>query len=59
VIIEASWAELATSSAATAKPLPTSPARAASMVAFRASRLVWSATAWIRLVIAGPLQDFV
>ena len=32
-----------TSPATTAKPLPTSPARAASMVALSASRLVWSA----------------
>ncbi|MNN39148.1 hypothetical protein D3C81_1531760 [compost metagenome] len=32
-----------TSSATTAKPRPISPARAASMAAFKASRLVWSA----------------
>ena len=38
-----SWASCCTSAATTAKPLPASPARAASMVAFRASRLVWSA----------------
>ena len=36
-------ASLPTSSATTAKPRPCSPARAASMAAFRASRLVWSA----------------
>ena len=43
---EAPWdssASLRTSSATTAKPLPCSPARAASMAAFRASRLVCSA----------------
>ncbi|MNQ94472.1 hypothetical protein D3C85_1099900 [compost metagenome] len=37
------WARLRTSSATTAKPRPCSPARAASMAAFRASRLVCSA----------------
>ena len=37
-----------TSDATTAKPLPASPARAASMVAFSASRLVWLAIAPIR-----------
>src|ERR1700720_2281505 len=36
-------ASLRTSSATTAKPRPASPARAASMAAFRARRLVWSA----------------
>ena len=41
-----------TSPATTAKPLPASPARAASMVAFRASRLVWLATAEISLTIS-------
>ena len=38
-----SWARSLTSLATTAKPLPASPARAASMVALRASRLVCSA----------------
>ena len=32
-----------------AKPRPDSPARAASMVAFSASRLVWAAIEWISL----------
>ena len=38
-----SWARSLTSLATTAKPLPASPARAASIVAFSASRLVCSA----------------
>ncbi len=36
-----------TSEATTANPRPASPARAASMVAFSASRLVWAAMLWI------------
>ena len=36
-------ASLRTSAATTANPLPCSPARAASMAAFSASRLVWRA----------------
>ena len=36
-----------TSEATTAKPRPDSPARAASMVALSASRLVWAAIEWI------------
>ena len=40
-------ARLLTSPATTAKPRPASPARAASMVAFSASRLVWPAMALI------------
>ena len=39
-----------TSDATTAKPLPASPARAASMVALSASRLVWPAMARISLI---------
>ena len=42
------WARSLTSPATTAKPLPSSPARAASIVAFRASRLVCSAIEVIR-----------
>src|SRR5207237_1053263 len=43
---------LFTSEATTAKPRPASPARAASMVAFSASRLVWLAMALIMSVTA-------
>ena len=41
-----------TSCATTAKPLPASPARAASIVALSASRLVCAAIAWIRSTTA-------
>ena len=41
-----------TSSATTAKPRPCSPARAASMAAFNASRLVWSAIPRMVLTMA-------
>jgi len=46
-----------TSWATTAKPRPASPARAASMVAFSASRLVCSAIAWIRVRTSGSRQE--
>ena len=47
-VARAVWvARLFTSLATTAKPLPASPARADSMVALSASRLVWLAIAWI------------
>jgi hypothetical protein len=44
-------ARLRTSSATTAKPLPASPARAASTAAFSASRLVWKAISSMTLMI--------
>ena len=44
-----------TSAATTAKPRPASPARAASMVALSASRLVCAAIAWIR-PITSPIR---
>ena len=45
-------ASLRTSSATTANPRPCSPARAASMAAFRASRLVWLAISEITWMIS-------
>src|ERR1700732_1875617 len=45
-------ARLLTSDATTAKPLPASPARAASMVAFKASRLVWLAMLLLGVTIS-------
>jgi len=38
-----------TSSATMANPLPASPARAASMAAFRANKFVWLAIVWTAL----------
>lgn len=46
-----------TSSATTAKPRPISPARAASMAAFRASRLVWSAMPLITWIMPKICSD--
>jgi hypothetical protein len=46
------WASLPTSSATTANPLPCAPARAASMAAFRDSRLVCSAISVITVMIS-------
>src|ERR1700728_2905527 len=43
-----------TSSATTAKPRPWSPARAASMAALSASRLVWSET-WLTVLVTSPM----
>lgn len=45
------WASVRTSSATTAKPVPASPARAASTAAFRARILVWKAMPSITLII--------
>ena len=45
------WARLRTSSATTAKPMPASPARAASTAALSARMLVWKAISSIVLMI--------
>ena len=45
-------ANFLTSSATTAKPLPCSPALAASMAAFKARRFVWSAMSFITPMIS-------
>ncbi|KJR42453.1 secreted protein [Candidatus Magnetoovum chiemensis] len=44
-------ASFLTSSATTAKPRPCSPALAASIAAFRASRFVWSAISSITVIM--------
>ncbi len=49
-----SWASFRTSVATTAKPRPCSPARAASMAAFRARRLVWLAI-WVMASTMRPI----
>ena len=50
-----------TSEATTANPRPDSPARAASMVAFNASRFVCAAIEWINLttspIFSAPLDN--
>ena len=50
-------ARLRTSSATTAKPLPASPALAASTAAFKARILVWKAISSITLIIFDILSD--
>jgi len=56
-VARAVWlARLFTSAATTAKPLPASPARAASMVALSASRLVWPAMSLISFTTSPILR---
>ena len=55
VALDVWLARLLTSPATTAKPFPASPARAASMVAFSAKRLVWLAMSLIRLTTSPML----
>ena len=50
-------ARLLTSSATTAKPLPASPALAASTAAFRARMLVWNAISSMVLIILEILEE--
>ena len=57
VAFAVSWASSLTSLATTAKPLPASPARAASMVALSASRLVCSAMLVITLTTLAICSD--
>src|SRR3954470_4151216 len=52
VAFEVWVARFLTSAATTAKPLPASPARAASIVALSARRLVWSAMSLISATIS-------
>ena len=62
-ISPAAWfersASLRTSSATTANPMPCSPARAASMAAFRASRFVWLAISEITWMISAICCELV
>ena len=52
VAFAVSWARSFTSPATTAKPLPASPARAASMVALSARRLVcWATVSYTHLTL--------
>ena len=55
-ISRAAWfdrsASLRTSSATTANPMPCSPARAASMAAFKANKLVWLAISAMTRIIS-------
>ena len=57
VALEVWVARFFTSDATTAKPLPASPARAASMVALSARRLVWSAMSLISATISPIFCD--
>ncbi len=50
-------AKLRTSSATTAKPLPASPARAASTAALSANKFVWNATSSMVLIIFAVSSD--
>ena len=56
--VEDSSANFLTSSATTAKPLPDSPARAASIAAFSANRFVYSEIDVIIETISSILFDF-
>ncbi|TQF40402.1 hypothetical protein UNPF46_10755 [Bradyrhizobium sp. UNPF46] len=49
--------DVLTSEATTAKPRPASPARAASMVALSARRLVSAAIAWRRCHVHGTMHN--
>ena len=55
--LAADWARRRTSTATTAKPLPASPARAASTEAFSARRLVWKAMSSISPMMLEILDD--